>query len=774
VGIRHCLATALLAQVAWATPSIAGAPYFRLTNGPIQGAGDVVSLPPANGVNGVGDLQVSGPTAIRVPGTTGVSYPLTVNGPSQGVTWTSVGNPLPPGLTLNSAGAIVGKATEPGTYTGIVGKATDASGKTAVTQPFQIVVGEVTVALEPDVPVLKARVGDALSLQGRAAGLMGQPSWSYVLSQGDIPGGLGFHPENGSLLGSAMTPGDATIKIEARDVDGTVGASKAVAVKVAPALSLSGIAPVYATRVGRSFATGTPVASGLVGAPTLTLDVPPPAGTTFDGSVLSGASATPLDTQATVTLKDGWDGETASAGFRLAVVPPLSVGPMANVSLRSGIAVPASAPRPSAGNLLPGGTLRWDLAAGGLPDGVLVEPTTGRLTGTPSAVATTSTYPQLRLSATDSDGTSESTAPFAVTVNPPPTVTGIQAGGYQAVEGETFEAQLSASNVFGTASWTAAGLPPGVGVDGTGKVSGRVGSSPAGTYAGRISLRDGADQSEGTADFPVTVAARALPALSAGYTLINQGRDETRGTCTNLTVTNGGSLPVQSVSYSVSPAADFATCTGQAASGVPACSGTIPANGSCNIGVQMKATTDGVKSGTLTLTSANGIPSTLTATLGGSYYGPEATAANTYPTSDSPGSSYVYASNQGGTFVERFYDNDIYTGVGVTRNGYTGVVFPKAVKINGLSLALSVGSYQFSQYRNTWIEYQVHYLDENGNWQYLPTQTLSTDGAVGLPGGQSVTVNIGSIKASDIRVRTNFDSSVVMAAGVMTFRPLYQ
>lgn len=265
--------------------------------------------------------------------------------------------------------------------------------------------------------------------------------------------------------------------------------------------------------------------------------------------------------------------------------------------------------------------------------------------------------------------------------------------------------------------------------------------------------------------------APATLSVASGYPLQVQGEVAESGACTPLSVSNPGGTAAEGVVYSVAPTEDFAACDATG-NGIAPCNGTVPANGSCSVGVRLRTATAGFRSGTLTLSSTNAVPSTATAAVSGTRAAPSATASNTPAISDSPGSSYIYASNEGGSIVDRYYDGNERTGMGVANGGYTGVVFPKVVLVNGLSLSMSMGQTQNNEYRFATIDYVISYLDGTGAWRELPRRSFYSNGAFGLPTGQPQAVDLGTIAASEIRITTYFGSTV-HAAGIMTFRPYY-
>jgi len=170
-----------------------------------------VVLPPAfatpaqvlpNGSNGVNYSS-------QVVATGGVATLIfAVVCPNQGQT-----NCLPPGLTLNQSGVLIGTPTTPGTYTFFV-KVTDRGGIQQPNQPppLSATSSLFTVIINPSAPlsvtttsVHPGNVNQTYSASLAAKGGVTQYTWS--ITSGSLPPGLGLDKSTGVISGTPTTVG---------------------------------------------------------------------------------------------------------------------------------------------------------------------------------------------------------------------------------------------------------------------------------------------------------------------------------------------------------------------------------------------------------------------------------------------------------------------------------------------------------------------------------------------------------------------------------------
>ncbi|OLB65213.1 MAG: hypothetical protein AUI10_07755 [Actinobacteria bacterium 13_2_20CM_2_72_6] len=134
-----------------------------------------------------------------------------------------------------------------------------------------------------------------------------------------------------------------------------------------------------------------------------------------------------------------------------------------------------------------------------LPPGLSLDANTGVVSGTPSATGSYS----VTVTATDGYNLS-GTAAFTWTIVAPLTVTTPAAQSGEATAPAT-PLQVSAANGVGPYTWSATGLPAGLSIDGTGKISGT--PTAAGSYSVVVTATDAKGKSVPTNPFTWTVAA---------------------------------------------------------------------------------------------------------------------------------------------------------------------------------------------------------------------------------------------------------------------------
>jgi hypothetical protein len=180
-----------------------------------------VVLPPAfatpaqvlpNGSNGVN-------YSTQVVATGGVpTLIFTVVCPNQGQT-----NCLPPGLSLNQSGLLIGTPTTAGTYTFSV-KVTDRGGVQQINQPppFSATSSLFTVIINPAAPLAvtttslpPGNVNQAYSATLTAKGGVTPFTWS--ITSGSLPPGLGFNKSTGVISGTATTVGSFPLVATVQD-----------------------------------------------------------------------------------------------------------------------------------------------------------------------------------------------------------------------------------------------------------------------------------------------------------------------------------------------------------------------------------------------------------------------------------------------------------------------------------------------------------------------------------------------------------------------------
>jgi len=157
-------------------------------------------------------------TASPLPaGAVGTPYSLTLAG-AGGVTpytWSTTpqSGGLPPGLALDAAsGTLSGTPTASGSYT-IYVVLTDASTRTTA-KTFTLSV-ETALSITSPSPLPGGTAGTAYSFQFTATG--GTPSYTWSITAGTLPLGLGFDAATGSVSGTPTAGGTFNITVGVRD-----------------------------------------------------------------------------------------------------------------------------------------------------------------------------------------------------------------------------------------------------------------------------------------------------------------------------------------------------------------------------------------------------------------------------------------------------------------------------------------------------------------------------------------------------------------------------
>ena len=137
------------------------------------------------------------------------------------------------------------------------------------------------------------------------------------------------------------------------------------------------------------------------------------------------------------------------------------------------------------------GTLSWSISAGNLPPGLNLSPTSGTITGAPTA---TGTFP-FTVRVADTFGQSDTQAlSILVSTNNPPQIgtTSLPAG----TVNQPYSQQVQVSGGNGTLTWSISGgsLPPGLALSPTGTISGT--PTTQGTFNFTVSVTDSLGQSD--------------------------------------------------------------------------------------------------------------------------------------------------------------------------------------------------------------------------------------------------------------------------------------
>lgn len=428
-------------------------------------------------INGVAVSYQSRTVSLGVP----ASVVPTAQNLLPGATWVlASGSSLPAGLSLSeTTGAITGTPTEERTVSGIVVTAIDAGG-TYATAPFDLTVAADSLVVSTP-SAMRTRVASPFETTLTASNAVAPVTWS--LKSGALPTGLAVESATGKITGTPTVSTNSTVTLEAVDSIGVKGVSQPLSIEVVPQPAPIP-EPVYTLRKG--VASNVKVqANYILGseqwAPTPVALVP---GVSMNAQgFLTGTPAqTALVNNVRATVTDTADGASGtSSGFTILVEEPppavLSItGVWPTYNVRSGNQVVMTNPEaaPAAG------PLAWNLSSGTLPNGLGIDPASGRIVGFAGPAATAS---GLRIGVSDGTSTAQS-SPFSVTVTGPLQATISSATG---TRGVNMAVSPTLTGRIGSTSWSLSGgtLPTGLFFNtSTGQISGA--PTQSGTFANLV------------------------------------------------------------------------------------------------------------------------------------------------------------------------------------------------------------------------------------------------------------------------------------------------
>ncbi|CAH1689216.1 conserved exported hypothetical protein [Hyphomicrobiales bacterium] len=347
-------------------------------------------------------FTTAAPTAIGISGT-----------PTWSLTTLS-GVPRP--YSINSATGVIvttPPANAAGTWVYALSVKDSLDGKTASTEVSANILPATTISYASNTALTP---GQQISLAPVVRNNLG--ALSYEVYTGQLPSGMSLNATTGAITGTSAATVTSTIKIAARDTDGYYAISDNIRIAVTNAPDVFvGEIPLAKVRKPFSIVPSTNIATvswSLTG----TL----PAGLTFN-SASGSITGTPTSVGSSGTLRiNALNTATSITGYSEDFTITVAEGNVISVSAaaekwRKGL---GSTAQFAVANAV--GSVTWSVSSGSLPPGVVLDSTTGSLSGTPMSFGTY--QPVIRI--VDSEQAS-ATLPYTMSVQAGPSIT------YQAV-----------------------------------------------------------------------------------------------------------------------------------------------------------------------------------------------------------------------------------------------------------------------------------------------------------------------------------------------------
>jgi hypothetical protein len=368
------------------TPATAGAYTFTIS------ATDANSIIASQAYSGTIAAALAITTATLPVPVINTVYSQTVHttGGTAPIGFAVTGGTLPAGLSLNaSSGVIGGTPTASGAYSFTV-TATDANGLTsAVTYSGTIDPPLVITTTTISTPEANQPYSQTIQTTGGAG------PYAFAITGGSLPAGLTLNHTTGAISGTPAGSGAYSFTVTVTDANGTV-TTHTYTLTVAAALAITTLslpAPVINTAYAQTVQTsgGNAPVSFAITAGTL------PAGLTLNASTgaITGTAAASGAYAFTVTATDA-NSVTAAQAYSGTIAPPLQITstalstPEANQAYSQTIQTTGGV-----------GPYAFTVTGGALPAGLILNPVTGVVSGTPTGSGAYS----FTVTVTDANGT---------------------------------------------------------------------------------------------------------------------------------------------------------------------------------------------------------------------------------------------------------------------------------------------------------------------------------------------------------------------------------
>ncbi len=442
-------------------------------------------------------------------GQVGVAYSsgLVVKGGVAPYTFSIIGGSLPPGLVLNpSTGAITGTPTTYGAFN-FTAQVVDSTGSAAGTAAANCVITIAPPAISLICPSNTAQAGVAYSSSLVATG--GAPPYTFSITNGSLPPGLVLNPSTGAITGTPTTGGTFNFTAQVVDSTGTAAGTAAASCSIVVAAPVPAlVCPTSIGTVGVAYSSALVATSGL---PPYTFSITSgslPAGLTLNPST-GAITGTPtmagtFNFTAQVVDSRGTAAGTTTSSCSILIAPAAPALTCPTATGQVGVAY-------SSALLASGGAppYTFSITSGSLPTGLTLNPSTGAITGTPTAYGTFNFTAQVVDSRGTAAGTTTSNCSIVIA---PPQITLTCPAATTGTVGVAYSSSLTAGGGVPpyTYSITSGSLPAGLMLNSsTGAITGT--PTTAGTFNFTAQVVDSTGTAAGTTTSNCSIVIAPAP-----------------------------------------------------------------------------------------------------------------------------------------------------------------------------------------------------------------------------------------------------------------------